>query len=77
MGVGDKLLGALKRVWWTLNSPITDHPKRGGMTGDMDPDDWPDSGESSEQQANEWGTASGEGENEDAWGAESSDEQRE
>jgi hypothetical protein len=77
MGLRDRLFGALKRIWWTLYSPVTDHPKRGGMTGDLDPDDWPDPGESEEQRADEWETASGDDENAATWGTESSDEESE
>lgn len=77
MGLRDRLFGALKRIWWALYSPVTDHPSRGGMTGDLDPDDWPDTGESEEQNEEKPGIASDADENAAPRGPESSDQESE
>ena len=49
MSLGDKLGAAASRLRSLLFPTVSDHPANGGMTGDLDPDDWPDAAEATEE----------------------------
>ena len=42
MSLGDRVSSLLSRVRSIAFLTVSDHPENGGITGDLDPEDWPD-----------------------------------
>lgn len=43
MGLGDRVASRLRSTARSIAFlTVSDHPENGGVTGDLDPDDWPD-----------------------------------
>jgi len=43
MGLGDRVASRLRSAVRSIAFlTVSDHPENGGITGDLDPDDWPD-----------------------------------